>query len=103
MGVGAAIARGSQEVKGYWALLVKTRIKKTQQMKEGRSKILKLVNFWENKKTINTRNSLSPKRFVIIVTNPLFCLFRFRKNRIKQKDEIPSPSHPRNKIRGGFT
>jgi hypothetical protein len=60
-----------------------------------------LVNFWKNKKTINTRNSLSPKRFVIIVTNPLFCLFRFRKNRIKQKDEIPSPSHPRNKIRGG--
>ena len=39
-------------------------------------------------------NKESPIRFIIIVTTPLVCLFKFKKNKIRQNEEIPKPSQP---------
>jgi len=84
--VGAAIAAGNQELKGYWLLLVSAASnKETHQTDENLDCQIYLIA---------NRYPISPIRFVIMVILAPDRLERDRLNATKKNLEIPSPSHP---------
>lgn len=101
-GVGAAMAAGSQEEKGIWALLVKAvKInKKEKRKKNKKSFLLKFfmkIDLFGRILRINhilIIINLSPIRFITNVKIPAFNLEKFWKKITKQKLVTPRPSHP---------
>lgn len=66
-GVGAAIAKGSHDENGNWALLVIKQIIK--KIVKNLHLLLKLIMFLLNKMAIKLIKNISPNRFVFIVVN----------------------------------
>ena len=93
--MGADIAAGNHEEKGYWALFVILKIINKKFIIFKKKKKL----FFSKKKSDKIKiNKISPNRLVKKVIKLLFNVFQFLKKLTKIKEEIPKPSHPKNII-----